>query len=70
MIYIDAAFRHLAQVVDGEDIDPESGAWHLGHAKATIGILIDAIENKNVIDNRPPKGAASRILKETKEKLK
>lgn len=75
-VYIDAALRHLISYFDGEDqefvYDPESdemvpvGAPHLAHAMATIAILVDAIENKTVIDDRPKvrSGVASRLIRE------
>ena len=68
LVYIDAAMRHLMSWVDGEDNAQDSGESHLGHAKATIGILLDAIENETCIDNRPRvrKLAASRLLEEHK----
>lgn len=56
MTYVEAAIRHLASAADREDVDPETGdlkVLHLGLAKATIGILIDAIAHGTVIDNRP-----------------
>ena len=62
-IYIDAARRHLAQWVDGEDNDPESGVSHLAHARASLGILIDAIATANCIDDRPPRGVAAELIK-------
>ena len=62
-IYIDAARRHLAQWIDGEDNDPESGVSHLAHARASLGILIDAIATANCIDDRPPRGAAAELIK-------
>ncbi len=61
-VYVAAAMRHLAQYLDGEDIDPKSGVPHLGHAKACIGIIIDAFETGNLNDNRPKPGAVSRVL--------
>ncbi len=61
-IYIAAARRHLAQWLDGEDDDAESGVSHLAHARATLGILLDAITNEKVIDDRPPPGAASALI--------
>lgn len=61
-IYIAAARRHLAQWFDGEDDDPESGVSHLAHARATLGILLDAIATGNVIDDRPPPGAAAELI--------
>lgn len=60
MVYIDAAMRHLASAADREDVDPVSKATHLGHARATIGILIDAIAHGTAIDNRP-KTARGRV---------
>ena len=72
MAYVNAAMRHCMQAVEGEDIDPESKALHLAHARASLGILIDAIENDTWIDDRPKirKQTASRILREAKEKAK
>ena len=62
-VYISAARRHLAQWLDGEDDDPESGASHLGHARACLGILIDAQATANLVDDRPPAGAASELVR-------
>lgn len=53
MIYVDAAIRHIAQYVDGEDVDEVSKVEHIAHAMATLAILADAIENQVVIDDRP-----------------
>lgn len=61
-VYIAAARRHLAQWFDGEDNDPESGVSHLAHARASLGILLDAVATGNVIDDRPPQGAASELI--------
>lgn len=63
MTYAHAALRHIYAWIDGEDIDPESGKPHLGHAKACMGILADAIETGNLIDNRPVAGEAGRMLR-------
>lgn len=60
--YIAAAKRHLAQWLDGQDDDPESGISHLAHARATLGILLDAITTGNAIDDRPPPGAAAELI--------
>jgi len=62
MTYVGAAMRHLGQWVDGEEIDSDSGKPHLAHAKACLGILIDATENGNAIDNRPASGPMSKVL--------
>lgn len=53
MVYIDACLRHIDVWVDGEEAATDSLLHHLWHAKATLGILIDAIENKTWIDDRP-----------------
>lgn len=63
-VYISAAYRHLMQWWDGEDIDPESGVSHLGHAMACMAILIDAINEGKIIDDRPPKGHAAELIRD------
>jgi hypothetical protein len=69
-IYVAAALRHIFQYLDGQDIDEESGYPALGHAIASLGILVDALENGNLIDDRPPKGPTSKILAQyTKKKV-
>ena len=51
--YLSAIGRHLALITDGtEDIDPESGAHHLGHIMAGCGIILDAMKHGKLIDNR------------------
>ena len=64
MVYIAAARRHLAQWLDGRDDDDESGISHLAHARASLGILLDAIATGNVIDDRPPCGVATQLMTE------
>jgi hypothetical protein len=61
-VYIAAAKRHLAQWLDGQDDDPESGVSHLAHARACLGVLLDAIATGNVVDDRPPAGAACQLI--------
>ena len=63
-VYVAAARRHLAQWLDGENEDPESNVSHLAHARACLGILLDAISMDCVIDDRPPAGAAARLIAE------
>lgn len=51
--YLSAMARHLALITDGkEDVDPESGAHHLGHIMAGCGIILDAMRHGKLIDNR------------------
>jgi hypothetical protein len=61
-IYVSAAMRHLAQWFDGQDDDPESGVSHLAHARACLGILLDALATDHLVDDRPPPGAASELI--------
>lgn len=65
-IYIDAAMRHLMSWWDGEENASDSGAPHLGHAKACMGILADAIESGNLVDDRPKPGPAPALLERLK----
>ena len=64
MTYVHAAMRHLLSWVDGEDTDPESGRSHLAHARACLGIVLDAQSVGKLIDDRPHHGAASRLIAE------
>lgn len=54
MTYLGAMKRHIDAIIEGEDIDPESGASHLGHVAAGCGIVLDAAAHGQLIDNRPP----------------
>tara|TARA_R110000772_G_scaffold106461_8_gene208479 strand:- start:359 stop:730 length:372 start_codon:yes stop_codon:yes gene_type:complete len=65
MVYIAAALRHIAAWVDGEDYAKDSKVHHLDHAMACLGLLRDAESIDMLNDNRPPKGASARLLKET-----
>lgn len=71
-IYIDAALRHINSWFEGEEAAEDSGVHHLGHARACLGILLDAIETGNLIDNRSagayPK-TAERLSKERQARL-
>lgn len=63
-VYVAAILRHLYSWMDGEDLDPESGAHHLAHLRACAAILMDAQSIGKLNDNRPAKGAAAQTLKE------
>lgn len=65
--YIDATIRHCLAWVDGEDDAPDSKINHLKHAKASLGILIDALSLEIANDNRPNKGAAAQLMQRIKE---
>lgn len=73
MTYVEAAMRHIMAAADREDIDPETGDFevpHLALARATLGILIDALEHGTVIDNRPSnaRGRVAELLRELRKK--
>lgn len=47
-----AAMRHIVQFLDGENIDKESKAHHLGAARANLAMALDALENRPEFDDR------------------
>lgn len=63
-IYVSAAMRHIFQWLDGEDLDPESGAPHLAHAMACFAIVLDAKVNGTLIDDRPKTGKVTDLINE------
>lgn len=52
-IYIDAIKRHLDAWLEGQRLADDSKCHHLGHARAGLGILLDAEATGNLIDDRP-----------------
>lgn len=62
MTYVHATLRHLYSWVDGENLDPESRRSHLAHARACLGILIDAEANGKLIDDRPYIGVSAELI--------
>lgn len=65
MTYMHAAMRHGLAWLDGQNDDPDSPNGktpHLGSIIACTGIMVDAIETGNAIDNRPTRGAAAELL--------
>jgi hypothetical protein len=67
-IYVSAAMRHLLAALDGQRLDPESGQPHLAHARACLGILLDAEATGNLIDDRPAPGAAAELIETMTER--
>lgn len=63
-VYISAARRHLSALLDGEDCADDSGLPHEAHIAACMGILLDARATGNLIDDRPPKGTAAKLIKD------
>ena len=52
-IYVSAAKRHIDLWFEGERVAADSGVHHLGHAKACLGIILDAECMGCLIDDRP-----------------
>jgi hypothetical protein len=64
--YISAMLRHIAAYKEGEDLDPESGASHLGHIMASCAILLDAAKCGTLVDDRvKPTSASNDSAKES-----
>jgi hypothetical protein len=63
-VYIAAARRHLVQWFDGQDDDAESGVSHLAHARACLGILLDALATGHLVDDRPSPGASAELIEQ------
>jgi Domain of unknown function (DUF5664) len=63
-VYVAAARRHLLLWIDGQYDDDESGVSHLAHARACLGILLDAQANGRLIDDRPIPGASARLMEQ------
>lgn len=51
-VYYDAAMRHVIAWFEGEDLPPDSLAHHLAHARACLGIILDAMACGKLIDDR------------------
>ena len=56
-VYYDGTMRHLMAFWEGEDLDPDSGISHITKAIASLVVLRDAMMQKKVTDDRPPKSA-------------
>jgi hypothetical protein len=61
-VYIAACMRHLESLLDGENAASDSKVHHAAHCAAGCGIILDAMEQGTLIDDRPKAGSASRLL--------
>lgn len=68
-VYIEAAWRHLLQALDGEEIDPESNMPHMAHVMACAGIVLDAKATGNLVDDRPVPGNTAELIRQMTEKV-
>ncbi len=46
------AMRHIMAVMDGEDLDPESGEHHFAHACTRLMFALQNIKDGTMIDDR------------------
>ncbi len=60
--YVGAVRRHINAILDGQDIDPESGRPHWAHIAASASIALDADKIGNLIDDRPKPGAGPELM--------
>ncbi len=70
MTYLEAMQRHIAALIDGQDLAEDTGIHHLKHIVASGGILLDSMELDILIDNRPPKGPAADMLRKLDKSVK
>jgi len=52
-VYYDATMRHLADYLEGKDVDHESGLSHLSKALSSSQVLLDSMIMGNWVDDRP-----------------
>ncbi len=69
-VYFHAALRHLYSWWEGEECAEDSGAHHLGHARACLAILLDAAAAGKLNDDRPPSIPYSQMVKDLTEESK
>lgn len=58
---IACAARHLKSMIEGEDVDPESGLPHRGHVFCNIVMLLVYIESFTEGDDRPAAGMLVKV---------
>ena len=63
-IYIGACMRHLLAWQDREELSRDARRHHLGHARACLGILLDAQSLGQLVDDRPKEGKAAHLIEE------
>ena len=54
-VYYDATIRHLFSWWEGEDLDIDSGMSHVTKAIASLTVLRDAMIQRKIEDDRPPR---------------
>lgn len=61
-IYVAALMRHVMAWYNGEEDAQDSGVHHLAHAKACLGILLDAQECGALVDDRPTAAPVAELI--------
>lgn len=61
-VYLEAARRHLALLLDGEDFDRDTGIHHGAFILATVAIYMDAMVQGTLIDNRAVAGRTGDLV--------
>lgn len=61
-VYIAACYRHLMAWFDREEHAQDSGVHHLGHARACLAIILDAMSVGKLVDDRPSPGFSGNLL--------
>lgn len=64
--YTGGIMRHLLAIMDGQDVDPESGLPHLAHIAAGALIALDAGSLGKLTDDRVSPGRAAALLERLK----
>jgi hypothetical protein len=67
-VYYDSAMRHLTSWYSGDNIDADSRLPNLAHARANLGILLDAELTGNLIDDRPKMAKVSALIEKYTKK--
>ena len=62
-VYLDGILRHVYAAADGEDFTRDNPkVRHIAAIAAGCGIILDALETGNLIDDRPKAGPAADII--------
>lgn len=56
----DGVLRHIIAVMEGEDLDPETGLPHEAHARCGLGFLIELKQTHPELDDRYKHGGKSK----------
>lgn len=61
-VYLEAAYRHLLLLLDGEDFDRDTGIHHGAFIMSTLAIYMDAMVQGKLIDNRALRGRTGDLV--------